>query len=219
MKIRFLVMTFLLVICLSGCNSEKTPATPDTAGENKSENIVTEEYTLAENGNDISIKYPQFDFLDDNENQKISGAIKGKVLSDMAYEEGNLSISTEYSIVKQTDDNISILIEGMLNAKYAAHPTQIVCSVNYDIKAKRLLEIQDVVTVNDVLVEKLIKNSRDIKVEGVEGVFSDYLATQPQNDIKTTLETCDFLMDEKGITVIYPVPHALGDYVRVETQG
>lgn len=230
LKERLYKLFIVLILCLLivSCN---------TSDDNNT--VIENEYFLIQDDskNAVSIKMPMFSNIEINE--MLEGHIKeyfvgfyalslDLVRSDRKAEVdiNNIQyaeyfIDLDYRIAYNSESLISIVWEGLGNNRNAAHPNNILITYNLNPnKVERVLFSDDHIITKE-LYNEFVKLSVDSIAQKTTngtypeewGAFSEDLCTWEafENGMKNETEFCLYYSD-KGVSVVYPVSHSLGDY-------
>ena len=230
------------VSLLCGCTANRDSSN-DTGQEGVAFTYKTEYLTETSDNNLINVEIPAFEgenekninalvyrFVVDRVNTMCDGACSilpsdQAMIADVA--EGSYNaycIDLKYRITHNTAQHISIVFEGMSNYKSAAHPLNILFSLNIDpIHAERILFSEtyplDSTTYNlfAQYAEEEIREQADPQwLQDWEG-FAETLCDQDTFLTGMTSEAEFFHYRTEDYVVIgYPVPHAMGDYMTVQ---
>ena len=241
-----LVCVFLCVLLVGGC------AAPSPAGESQPQSTDDSEngsFLVKIDGTDkIVLKLPSVDREDPIADILIKDYVCG-VLNTMTgisfdltqtqraptedadwYENGYTGYAIRLgSRVTQCDDTlVSIVFEGMLNNRSAAHPTQLFFTLNYNPQTNRTVAFSDIYSLDDSLYASFLQAVRqktsvragDDWKTMEESFLNEYCSQDDFNREMTRKDIFRYYFTETGIGVGFPVPHAVGDYVEVEiSQG
>lgn len=172
--------------------------------------LETKSY-VSENKN-IIIEYPIIKNSCGNKfNEYIFGYISDIYKGIVGDEPENFDFEIKYSVCI-IDDMVSVLFEGELNYSISAHPTNIVYSINYSLNDDKNITFDDFLSgkSKDDIVKSALSN--DI----ISELYSE-------NDILKYIERSDDFVSQvcyyrtfDGIYLTLPVPHAVGDYVKIK---
>lgn len=170
----------------------------------------------------VEIAYPDFS---ENGMEEINKSISdfAKSFADEYYGEDyeDLQLELNYNIECCNENILSVSFSGIGNVKTAAHPNNIFVTRNYDLKTGNLIKFSDIFVINEKLAEKF----KTLAQEQLEKDFSDafHLQYETNDEITEALLECDLNINEsqssfdgERVTVSFPVPHAVGDYLNVE---
>ncbi|MGI5837198.1 MAG: PdaC/SigV domain-containing protein [Chloroflexota bacterium] len=177
-------------------------------------------------GVNVTLNYPQLSNLADSDKQnRINDLIRTVALEIMKPYEGdeeNLSLNVDYEVKYKSPDLLSIQYVGLANVQGAAHPNNLYCTTNIDLKAERQLTLGDVVTVNDEFVKQFLSGkytpySSSLNLQS-KGALEEALASL---DHQTLLESfkqpsTQFYFTDTSLGVSVEVAHALGDHLEME---
>lgn len=194
-KFLFYFLSLFIFISLTSCGSN------EIRFETKSH--------IRENG-DIIIEYPTIKNGSGKEfNEYISGYVS-EMCADIVGDEGeSFDIDIKYSVYV-ADDTVSVLFEGEVNYCFSAHPVNVVYSVNYSIGDDLPLDDilggktkDDIVkcALNNEILSELYSETDILEYIGKASVFGS--------------QVCYYRTPD-GVYITLPVPHAVGDYVKVK---
>lgn len=133
------------------------------------------------------------------------------------------SLTLDYEITYQTDNLVSIVFQGMYNASDAAHPTNILFSVNLSPLLGNRIYLRKLYSIDQALYQDFCTNATQALLSQTGGQWPegwdnsrDFLFSWGYFQLGMYQER-DFswYCTPEGITVSYPVPHALGDHQEV----
>lgn len=214
-------LLMLLCIGLSACSKHDNISSLDafTGVERFSYEVLTERFTVYTGQNHIEIQYPSFVHGTKScteLNQLVKSAL-GDYLSTYGNNISNLTLSANYEITYANDELVSIVFRGTSDLKNAAHPIRFAFALNILVTYPRIAETTRIVSINDALAQEVIAHSKNLNI----GVIDEYFEQFTVNDIKSMLQQEDvsFYLTSKGVGVILPVPHPIGDYVELLIEG
>lgn len=175
---------------------------------------------------DVNTKYIQINIFSES-NQKINTLVKTsvlEVLNDYIDSLSSLSLNLDYEIKYKGEDLLSIEYLGVANVKGAAHPVNVIKTINIDLKKEKLLSISDVVKLNDSFAEKIrtgkyraYRSDLDLKAAGV---LTDVLNGFSNQDLLKILKqpTAKFYFTKNSLGVSIEVAHVVGDHLEMEIE-
>ena len=129
----------------------------------------------------------------------------------------------DYSITFQSEEYICILFEGIAFNDGAAHPHNFAFSLVVSLSKSTLIDIATLLKIDDEFVLAFRKqleanaNPSRFSDEDWKGV-SDYISSFSNMELHRILSSNSgtvFAMLTDGVVVLFPVPYAIGDYVKV----
>ena len=243
MKKRVMGLILSAVFCLCACGGQEQQKDTEQNQQEAAEEVQeTSSYTVnlvqgtkTEDGN-FDVVYPQLEGWENTEAQErwnqefqtaeLQDGVEGSQIED--YE----SYTVKPRIMTQTEDLLSILMEGTYFFKGAAHPYAFAYTYNIDMKtgeSYRLPE-QSEELVNRISAELLAGNytiESEFKEISISDVFwVDEGDTLDESRIFNELQSCDYDPEfiptcysywrEDKIGIVFSTNHALGDYVIFE---
>ncbi len=238
-----LAVTLVLSFCACGKNSsektgaEVTTTTPTTKltvsdvnnVEKPTDNSKTPNYKItsqvindtSHKNSTITAKYPQLN--SDNKdysaaNKMIENAVRD-YFSNFPEDYEDMTFTLDYRVAMSTDKLISIVFQGYYNMKTAAHPNDVLFTLNIDLEQASKIKLKDIYTVDGRFIDLFRKQWPEQTAPEV----ADYLNTFSNDELKrmfadTDGETSDvysyFLEGKLGIS--FSVPHAIGDHIEIE---
>ena len=130
------------------------------------------------------------------------------------------SLTLDHEITYQTENLISIVFRGMYNAGDAAHPTNILFSVNLSPKTGQRIYLRNLYSINQALYADFSASATQTLLAQMDGQwpeiwgsFSESFCDWEQFRLGMYREdTFSWYCTPEGITISYTVPHALGDH-------
>lgn len=213
------MIVFILLICvfcLIGCED-----IPSEAG--MSYEIITIEDIETYAG---KVCFPQFAsaFADYSSMNKLLEKFVYEYLNQLLEEaELNSTIQIDYEITLSSNELLCILFEGELSSEFSAHPTNFSFSICFSPENNVAIDPK---TLFEPTTQWLSSFREQLKTNQAPTRFSDedweivstYINGFPDEEILELLysdlsKTVVFC--ENGIIVLFPVPHALGDYIKI----
>jgi len=200
--------------------------------------IVTEHLTEQSYENRISFKYPQLNY-GSTELCEVNELIKNFVNEildnlcagsfDVTVNENHekwqwdndaytvIAIVSDYEIMFKDDKFLSIVFEGFLNAKSAAHPTSFIYTLNIDLQTGKPIKLFDIYDINHEFIELYrigVENS------SYEQEIKEYLNKYDDDELISFFSNSESLYNgvwsyftDNELRISFAVPHAIGDYV------
>ena len=117
---------------------------------------------------------------------------------------------------------VCFLFEGLLYRESAAHPINVGFSICASLKETKLVSTKSFFTIDKNFVDSFLSQ---IKEQPADSKFSesewsqitDYIEHYSNSDMLQILqsEECVFALEKDGVVVLFPVPHAIGDYLKI----
>lgn len=257
-KICFLIISCLFTIVMTSCNKvdnnaimESTGIKPeistqapieaeaknrklDNENQKKSEDQAEMNYKVADGkyvDKEITIKYPQITNLGDDSRQKrINEILKAEALSVLGFYESSNDVALDitYKISWQSQRVLSVQYSGVGNAKGAAHPLNLLYTVNINMDNGSKLTLKEFVKIDN----NFVNSFRNFKVKDPEtnqasaSAFDYILNTYTPEDLIRYFEGADSSYKNSAFTFSYltkdaigisiEVPHAVGDHMEIE---
>lgn len=132
----------------------------------------------------------------------------------------NYALRVDYRVTLCTDDVLSIVFEGMINGRTAAHPIQLLFTLNLDPNNGQIVRFEDRFAIDDVLYATFVEYAQKEVAERAGGKwpeslgeFSEKICSKEKllNGIVSSYEFHIFFTAD-GVGISYPVAHALGDH-------
>ena len=128
----------------------------------------------------------------------------------------------DFEVKYKGTDLLSIQYLGLSAMKGAAYATNEFNTTNIDIEKEQLLILSDVVTVNDIFIEKFIEGKyitygSDLNLES-EGALNDALSYFDNNGLIESLkkQTAKYYFTNDSLVVSIGVAHVMGDHLEME---
>lgn len=214
-------VALLLFLCLSfaACciNSGENAGDTFSEGDNCSYEVSTDVLEIFSDENHISVKYPSFET--DGEcctriNQLIEHALNDYIIASYGKDYSGLTISADYEIMHINNEYASIVIRGTSNVSSAAHPIKFAFAVNIVMESKQYDEKSGMISIDNTLAQQVVDFAKTQSNSAVEVYFEQFTL----ESIKDLLQRDDvfFYRVDKGLGIIIPVPHSIGDYVEFQ---
>ena len=117
---------------------------------------------------------------------------------------------------------VSIVFEGMLNYRSAAHPTHLFFTLNYNPQTNKTVAFTDMYYLNDSLYGLFLQKIKEkMSASGIsqgidESFFSEYCSQEDFVREMSREDIYQYYFTDTSIGIGFPVPHALGDYIELE---
>ena len=198
----------------------KKDGVPDTRYlvESSAENQISIEIPIFEDGGAINqtiLEYPM-QWLYEVTGQTFDYGVSEYGLT------GNDEYAVYLGIVKHritcvSDDLISIVFEGYLNQKTAAHPVGVFFTLNINRKTGERIRLKDIYTVDEACYDIFLKYAREqvpqelSQLISVEELFS-------KDFFLSGMDTAGYwaYFTDTGVGISCPVPHVAGDHMEIE---
>lgn len=133
------------------------------------------------------------------------------------------AISLESRVTLCNDEIVSVIFEGMLNYRSAAHPVHLFFTLNYDPKTNKEISVTDVYDVSNELYDLVIQSIQQKattedsqKWAAIENYFLTTHASQ--EDFRSGMSKFNYYFTDSGIGISFPVPYAIGSHAEVEIE-
>lgn len=122
------------------------------------------------------------------------------------------------------DEIVSVVFEGMMNYRYAAHPINLFFTLNYNPKTNREVFITDIYDVDDSLYnsfvqsvhQKITSEGSENWVETQDSFLARYCSREAFSSGMSENGAFYYYFTDSGIGISFPVPHTHGDHMEVE---
>ena len=224
------------------CTNAENTTLNSSCGES-TELEIKSAYLIEESDeNLISIKLPTDYKFNEIQNAFIADFVSSKIneISGETFKLTNSETTTEYSqnysgycinLESETsyvsNDMISIVFMGLLNQKSAAHPINLLFSLNFNPSTLDIVEFSSLHMIDDALYNEFVKQGEKQILEETDGVwpngwgsFSKTLCSKETffEGLNNKNSNIDWYYTENGIVFSYSVPFALGDHKEVELE-
>ena len=217
------LITFLLLNCV-GCSKNYED---NTQTGNSTVYLFDIKPVVSNDINDASqIIYPRF--VGNSTNwETVNKLIKQeteKQLKEMLTENYlNAVIKLDYTISFESDYLVCFLFEGMVSIENTAHPTNIAFSVCLSLTEPKILDPLTLVETDEEFFRTMRENVAinqnadrfsNEQWEGVAKYINAYSNEEIEEIIKTD-SSKTLAVQPNGVLVLFPVPYALGDYIKI----
>ncbi len=172
----------------------------------------------------VTTLYPQLsNFANENMQTKVNDLIANDnqdIMRNLIGAEWS-TIDLDYEVTFTGSDIFSAKYLGLLSTTEASYPTNILYTVNVNLKEGTKIELKNIIKIDNSLVEKF-KNgvytpySDDLNLQEA-GALQDVLDSIDNNDVITQLENGEaaFYFDDEALVLSIQVPHAVGDHLEM----
>ena len=222
---KIMVLLFTVLILLSGCRVNMTSNT-STNAVSTGETIVIPaldgqgdvlEPTILDGlfifQNRFTISYPIIEGIENY--SAVNTAIRDSIEEDLVSSLGEnpelerFNLNCEFEIIDSKYSSIHYV--GSCFATKAAHPTILHFTYVFDISSGERISVEDLVTLDDVFLYKFRTAWKEQVISELEGYISD----QTNDELRTKIRHSKYVLSKNSITIIYEVPHAVGDYALI----
>lgn len=213
-------VTISLILMLCACH--KAPGTPTKGNPIQEKPSATEPNPSKSDISSVALmKYPvlyneNHDFSLPNNTIKTILDQKAASLLDNTSE--ITVFSSDYTVTLQSSEYISILYKLYVNIKGTAHPTDAEFGINTDMEGKPLT-LQDILPLDQTFVTQFKAAWNEQCEETLLNYLDDYtdealLALLQESN--SAASDISFYLTEDGVTILFPVPRAVGSYVHIQ---
>jgi len=190
---------------------------------------VTYEDTL--NGScKVKVVFPQLIDMENTELQNtINENVKQMVMQEIS-EEGLTAYGLGYQVATQGTGILSVIFRGYCNYKGAAHPTNLIRTMNLDLTTGRNLRLKDYADMAQIVSGLETASGYEIISEGVDmadfsaflnnGYVTDYAMTLLDYDVdwnnQELIPAGYSAIRNNHVVLFVEAEHAMGDYVELE---
>ena len=208
MRAFVLLLTSILTFSLCGCNLKTTTNQPITkpaiqATESTPNNLV--------------------DFSKISENEEINSTIQEAVDHWIANElSEDASLELQHTILCNDERCISILFEGTITTSNQVYPGKVIFPITISKKDNSIVDSFRYILANHNFLSKFEQNLSETLQSGgysqeKQDAIISYLYNNDDGYLQFLLyDDADAAITESGLLVILTLPHAIGDYLKVE---
>ncbi|MCL2637152.1 MAG: DUF4163 domain-containing protein [Oscillospiraceae bacterium] len=167
----------------------------------------------------VTIKYPQMEGLFDKSLQEdMNSRLQYFALSVLeAYEDslGALTLEVDYEVTRSTGNLLSVVFRGLAYVEGAAHPNNIVYTVNIDIQVGIEVVLADMVILGDEFIEIFRAYGKTEFPEADEYVKendNEYFMKEFRSADSFWLTDTYSYYTEDAMVICFSVPQAIGGY-------
>lgn len=208
MRVFVLLLTSILTFSLCGCNSNTTTYHPTTKPVIQASESTPEIL---------------FDFSQISESEEINSTIQEAVDHWIANElSEDASLELQHTILCNDERCISILFEGTITTPNQVYPGKVIFPITVSKKNNEIVDSFRYILANNNFLSKFEQSlsetlqSGDYSQEQQDAIIS-YLYNNYDGYLQILLyDKADAAITESGLLVILTLPHAIGDYLKVE---
>ena len=226
---------------------ETAPQTTEAPTDAPTEAASAEPATFYLSQNDetcfIKVAYPQFaspeydavnaliaDFVREQAQTYCDGACTPEIVAetppDISWDDlPEHCFPFKYRLTLSTEDTLSIVFEGFYNRKTAAHPTNLLLTLNIDPRTAERIALADRYVIDDALYETFVAYAEADLTQKLGGwpenwrPFSEEIYGKDRFlnnlDARTHGEALRVFFTEEGLGVSYPISHVMGDHMEI----
>ena len=226
-KICLIFSLILVIVFVSGCQVEqennKTDLFDTETGYEVEKHSIKQSVKVID-GNRIKVEYPtiigtnkNYDVLNEIITDKIDEWIINSVSDDS-------TADVKYIITLDNGDYLSILFEGTISNKSAAHPTAEVFSIVLSMTKEEIVDPLSIIEINNSFVDcfktsALNYSDTDRFTDEQNKAVVDYILSFSDEELKEMIKNAELAFSEEGVWVCLGVPHAIGDYLKIYVNG
>ncbi|TYQ15265.1 UNVERIFIED_CONTAM: hypothetical protein Cloal_1699 [Acetivibrio alkalicellulosi] len=182
-------------------------------------------YTIEDDDNSISIKYPLISGLNDQIKQKIiNELIMTEALKVYNYydceDRGHLALDIEFNISLKSDYILSIQYYGLGYVEEAARPNKLFYTTNIDILTGIKLRLVDLVNIEDEFINMYINGEFEyvgpLEEEPNLGYYGTHAFAEKGFINADNMESVFSYLTVDSLGISIPVAHAIGGYAEFE---
>ena len=241
-RIAFLLSLVLVLSCLASCTN--TSQDINTANENAEPTVengessqLPKKYLIQHTDQKaISVELPDFVLEDAALNELVTNYIKERISGwgwdvqltaadeDIAVQPQDYEeyLNLDCRVTYLSDEIASVVFEGMLNGRTAAHPMHLFTTLNIDLAAKKQIQPRDLIPVNEALYAAFLHYGYLSMAEKANAEFLAGFELKEYCDERAFYAgfyEADFpcvYFTETGVGISYEVEFALGNHQETE---
>lgn len=223
LKILLVVILILCCGCTSVVNSNQNQVQNEGDIASLNYNISTIVYDK-ENAK-IKVEYPQIDGQMphlQNINDIIKQELKEQLEIIAANNFENLDIQVRFTSTFKSNSLVCFLFEGKIYRDGAAHPINVGFSICISLKETKIVAPKAFIKVESALAKEFLSQLEKQPVdsrfsENEWGQVVEYIKQHSNAEILHIMqsEECVFALGDSNLVVLFPLPHAVGDYLKV----
>lgn len=212
-----LILICGLLLCLSACNADQNIMPNSTAGNHTTQpqDEVTEPI------HERKIDYPVLTG-EGADYGKINSLIRQSVDNWIAKElSEDVSLELQHSVLRNDEKCVSVLFEGTVSAKNLAYPSKVIFPVTISKADSAVVKSFRYILANESFAAEFEQHlpsafqAESYTQEQIDAIIS-YLNGTTEGYLQYLLTKADGAITENGLLVILEIPHAIGDYLKVE---
>ena len=229
---KFLIILILVFSLSSACSTTCQVSTvqhedkyDNIEDTNVASNIITLDVTFSEEISGNAALFPVAKRFFENKVEDMFGVeVNWQDSNDIGKHGTNDSLIAEAYIAFQNENKASILFKGTYAPITAAHPTHFMWSLNYNPITLVRYRFSDIYKVDSMFYRYFQKEAEASILESTDGKWpygwgefsQDICPEDSFIEGMSTEREFQFYFGEESISIIYPVPFALGNYFVVD---
>lgn len=228
MQIKRIAMYIILSLVLTSSRGirigdvEGAYVIENDANQNSKYSFVDREFVdMAHENSWIKIKYPEVQGVMENKD-KVNEMIKESAIEyiDNSYgkDYSDLQAKIDYFITDASDSKLSIVFLGEGFVKTAAHPNNIIYSLNINIPSANKIKLNDIYRIDESFVDLYLENA---KKQLSPQLFSSFEGLSNEEILNGLRQIDDensgvySFFTKDSVIISYPVAHVFGDHIEV----
>ena len=211
------LVSWLVLFSLSGCHpSNRGAINNSTIGMSYS--VTKQQYNNDEGGNSIHIEYPLLYseiYSMTTSNDIIKNGIKQYVTDYYGADVHNLTLNLSYAVEFSEENLLSFSFRGLGNVKSAAHPNNLLFTINIGMPEQNRLKLGELYFLNADFLGIVKKNLLTQHPSSVN-VFNDSELSALLLQADSPTGDCFSFFTKDSLVISIAAPHALGDYLETK---
>lgn len=219
-----ILLSLLVVLCIICCNILIKSDISDNSenGNFSSESELYKVKTVSRNNGSIELEYPEL--IGDNSEYSVANSLIISILEEKLENMEHIVFgNVKYMITYQSEELVCILFEGELSGNDAPHSTNVVFPVCISLKENKEISQNQFFSLNNNFLklfrEQLKTNPDEQRFTNEEwSNISSYITAYSNEELQKIIsypESTNFILANDSIIVLFPVPHAIGDYLKI----
>ncbi len=216
-KVISLLMVLLVVFSLIACGKDQDIVSNPTSNNHttRPQDDVTEPIP------ERDIEYPMltgegadYDKINSLIHQSVDNWIANELSEDVSFK-------LQHSVLRNDEKCVSVLFEGTVSAKDLAYPSKVVFPVTISKADSAVVNSFRYILANESFAAEFEQHlpsafqAESYTQEQIDAIIS-YLNGTFEGHLQYLLTKADGAITENGLLVILEIPHAIGDYLKVE---
>lgn len=229
-KIISVVFILCIVLLCCGCENANSDVYEQTTqvSESTTQDVYEINSTVIYIASDVAdIKCPML-VGESKDYSKANAIIRQELIEQInILSDGDLTevaVDLDYAVTRKEADLVCFLFEGTFMRTGAAHGLNVAFAVNLSLSTQQIIDSQSQLPADGVFIERFRESLKDMETpdrftkdqwDSVVAQIDQYSDREILDAVKNTAKNIIAIYPD-SIVVIFPVPHPVGDYVKIQ---